>query len=246
MTKHVGVDWASKGWVTVVAFDDGTWKAEMHPAISSVWHHHDDAEHILVDIPIGLPKDCRRDCDELARDRIEKRRNSVFYTPCREAVETNSYEQAKETNIERTGGSISSQSWGIIPRIREVDEFLQDHPETRGVVRESHPEVCFNAFDEEGLITESKSTEKGLEQRLSVLEAIETGLEKKYDNFVEKHIKTPPPFARRISTNARDDIVDAMVLALTAKHGEGAYSTIPDDPENDSEDLPMEIVYSAP
>ena len=245
MAKYVGVDWASKGWLTSVASDDGSWSAEMHPAMSSVWYHHKEAEQILVDIPIGLPKDYRRDCDEQARDEIGKRRSSVFFTPCREAVETASYEEAKDINVKQTGDSISSQSWGIIPRIREVDEFLQDHSEAQGVVRESHPEVCFNAFDQDGQITEPKSTEEGREQRLSVLETVEAGLRKEYRNIIKTHIDTPPAFARRISTNARDDIVDAMVLALTAKHSEGAYSTIPENPKTDSKEHPMEIVYSA-
>lgn len=40
----------------------------MQPLMLSVWHHHHDAETILVDIPIGLPEVERRDWDKQAKE----------------------------------------------------------------------------------------------------------------------------------------------------------------------------------
>jgi predicted RNase H-like nuclease len=42
---------------------------------------------------------------------------------------------------------------------------------------------------------------------------------------------------------ARDDILDAMVAAVTASKGEQALITVPANPEVDSKGLLMEIVY---
>jgi len=43
---------------------------------------------------------------------------------------------------------------------------------------------------------------------------------------------------------ARDDILDAMALALTASFPPGTLCTVPENPEKDNKGLPMEIVYS--
>ena len=43
---------------------------------------------------------------------------------------------------------------------------------------------------------------------------------------------------------ARDDIVDALVLAITAAQPEDRLFTIPAEPETDSAGLPVEMVYA--
>lgn len=62
MTSYVGVDWASRGGLTV-ATDGDEWSAKMYPSIHSVRFAYEDAESILVDVPIGLPESKRRGCD---------------------------------------------------------------------------------------------------------------------------------------------------------------------------------------
>ncbi len=44
---------------------------------------------------------------------------------------------------------------------------------------------------------------------------------------------------------ARDDVVDALVLAVTAAQPKERLSTIPDQPEWDTKDLPMEMVFAS-
>lgn len=43
---------------------------------------------------------------------------------------------------------------------------------------------------------------------------------------------------------AWDDIIDALVLAVTAKLGHGRLHSLPTKPERDLFDLPMEIVVA--
>ena len=245
MGTHVGVDWASRGWLTV-ATDGGNWTAQMHPSIHSVWFTYRDADSILVDIPIGLPDSQRRDCDARAKEFVDtERANSVFWTPCREAVEADTYEQAKEANEACRGDSLSSQAWGLIPRIQEVDRLLRDDEQARELIRESHPEVCFTALNG-GDSLASKHGDTGEQERNRCLEAVNDSIVGVYDGFESEYIDNQEAWARRIGSSNRDDLLDAMALALTAKLGADGFETLPEEPPEDSKGLPMEIVYAHP
>ena len=245
MAKYVGLDWAGKGWFGVVLRND-TYETEVFPTILSVWHKHRDAERIFIDIPIGLPEEGRRKCDEEAADELSPdRRSSVFPTPCRDAVYETTLETAKEVNKEAIGDSISNQTWAIMPRIREVDEFLVEIPEAREKVREVHPEICFWAFEGEPMI-DGKKTEEGREERRRVLADVDNGADDIYGEARDDHICEPPAYARTLSKNAKDDIVDALAAALTAQGNDDQLTTLPkatDEPPTDARGLPMEMVY---
>lgn len=247
MAKYVGLDWAGKGWFGVVLRDDPEdgeepYETEVFPSILSVWHKHDDAERIFIDIPIGLPEKGRRQCDTDAAEMLEDRRSSVFPTPCRGAVYATTLKEAKRVNKETIGDSISNQAWAIVPRIREVDEFLREVDGAQGTVREVHPEVCFWAFGGERAMADGKKTKEGREKRLEVLGRVDDRADEIYEDAVGTHID-PPAHARTLSKNAKDDIVDALAVALTAQGGDDQLATIPDDPPTDEEGLPMEMVY---
>lgn len=191
MTSYVGVDWASRGWLTV-AVDGNEWTVQMHPSIHSVWFEHDDAESILVDIPIGLPETERRGCDRGAKEFLApERARSVFWTPCRDAIEQDTYAEAKQANRDAREDSLSSQAWGLIPRIQEVDRFLRDTEEAQDTVLESHPEVCFKAFAEGSL--SSKHEDDGLVTRRELLGDVDKNTEGVYDRFVDEYIEGQPP-----------------------------------------------------
>lgn len=245
MSKYVGVDWASKGWLCAIR-EDESWSLELCPSFYSVWHRHKNAESIFVDIPIGLATESRRTCDKKAREKLgSARQSSVFWTPCRDAVYESSYERAKATNESNTGHKISSQAWGIIPRIQEVDEFICGHPEAMETVLESHPEIVFTALNNWTAVESSKQDSKGRQERLDVLAKHDSTIKGEYDRLVGKHIEQPPTFARRISTNSRDDIVDSMGLAVAAWLTGGDPNTLPKNPPMDDE-LPMQIAYHDP
>ncbi|WMT73885.1 DUF429 domain-containing protein [Bradyrhizobium sp. Ash2021] len=42
------------------------------------------------------------------------------------------------------GKKLTKQTFAILPKIEEIDEFLQRRVDLREVVREVHPEVCFS------------------------------------------------------------------------------------------------------
>lgn len=247
MSTYVGVDWASGCWIAFAlddagATDDG-WAVGTYPAMLNVWHEYRQADWILVDVPVGLPDDGVRECDELARAELGPRGSSVFETPCRAAVEADSYDEARDLNADALGRGISAQAWGIVPRIREVDVFLAEHEDADGTIRESHPELCFQGLDVAGRIDASKHDAAGLEQRKDVLAAVDPAMASVYDRIEREYVEVDPAFARPISTNARDDVLDAMALALTAREADGDFETLPESPPRDADGRRMEIVY---
>lgn len=246
MATYVGVDWAATGWFGVALSDDGTHDVDLFPSFLSVWHAHNDAETILVDVPIGLRDEGLRAPDQRAKEVLSGRRShSVFSTPVRAAVYARTLAEAKEINEERAGVSVQNQAWRLCPRIREVEEFLAEFPDAIGTVRETHPEVCFWSLNDGNSLRHSKHTEKGVRKRLQLIESYDAGARAAYDEAVETFID-PPSYARRLGKGDRDDVLDALVAAVTARRFAGEYSTLPDEPETvevGGHPQPMEIVY---
>jgi predicted RNase H-like nuclease len=239
MATYVGLDWASKGWFGVVLAEDG-WTTDLFPSIWSVWKEYSDAERILVDVPIGLPTDQKRACDLQAKSRLGSRQRSVFYTPIREAVYEQNLDDAKAINEREAGFSIQNQAWSIVPRIRELDEFLDMYPGARDRVSETHPEVCFYALNGRTPVTESKQTEAGIEQRRELLADEYADATAIYEQSVSRY--TEPDYAPTVS--GVDDILDALAAAVTARRDADGLSRLPErNPPADQRGLPMQIVY---
>lgn len=239
MATYLGADWASNGWVAAELDDENSLSVGFYPTIWNLWHERGaDADRILVDIPIGLSEDDRRACDREAKALLGDRRSSVFWTPIRDAVYEDNVEDARTVQTEVMDHSISNQAWAIVPRIREVDTFLRQTATPRELVRESHPEVCFSALNDDEPVG-AKSDDDGLDARKRVLAATE--LLDRADCEAAIETLAEPSYARFATA---DDVLDAMVLAVTAKHvADGTYSTVPDTPPTDEEGLAMEIVY---
>ena len=226
MASYLGVDWARGCWVVAKTGDDHLVTTE--PSILNVWHEHgrdDDVQSMLVDIPIGLPDEGVRACDQEARDRLGANGNSAFQIPRREVVEMDAYPEARKANSD----SLGSQSWWLFPRIREVDVFLQRHDEALSKTYESHPELCFRALADREL--ESNDTEDGLEERQELLES-GTPLCEHVQELLDE--REDAEWHHRISKVRRDDVLDAAVLADTAKRLElspnqtrGDYPALP-------------------
>jgi predicted RNase H-like nuclease len=231
----VGVDWASGCWVVVVHEGDDV-AITTEPAMLNVWREHGRAaDAVLVDVPVGLPETASRACDRAAASLLGERHSSVFDVPCRAAIEADDYEVARAEN----GGRLGSQSWGLVPRIREVDCFLDARPEAEAQVFESHPEVCYAAFaarvdaDDPG----SKRETEGLDARLAILDAVDEGFGERIRGFVEDR-RADPQWHHRIQSGRLDDVLDAAVLALTAR--EGSFGVLPADRDADDRQV---IVY---
>ena len=245
MDKFVGVAWAGTGWISVVLDGDGLTDVDVLPSFQCVWHEHRTAERMLVDIPIGLSANGRRSCDVQAKELLAPRRHtSVFWHPVRPALSAKTLSAAKDLT-EAHGFSLSNQAWAIVPRIRELDTFFDLTPEAVGVVRESHPEVCFAALNDGDPMVHSKHTQDGRRERLALLARDRSDLEAVYEKAVSTFIE-PPAYARRLRSDGRGDVINALVLAHTADRSAQRLGTLPSNPVIDEEPTPprpMEIVY---
>ncbi len=232
--KYVGVDGCKKGWFTVAIIDNKRWDVGIFSDIKAVHAQHSAASILLIDIPIGLSDSGSRSCDIEARRNLGKRASSVFPAPCREAVYASSYQEACEINHKKTGKKITIEAWNITPKIREVDIFLRNNLKARRHTRESHPEICFWALARKQYMRSSKRTNIGLSERLSVLDKICYESNEIYEyslsNFKRNEL-------------ARDDVLDALVLAISASGLTGKLRSIPLKPPKDEFNLRMEIAY---
>lgn len=239
MDKYVGLDWASKGWLGVILRDNGEWETDHFPTIWSVWKHHSDAARIFIDIPIGLPEDSKRTCDVEAKQKLGRQGRSVFYTPLRDAVYEHNLEAAKEVN-EQAGYSIQNQSWGIVPRIREVDEFLDMNPGARDRLSETHPELCFYSLNGREAVP-PKNTAAGIQRRKALLAEEHSDALTIYERACDLYLT--PEYASFL--HAKHDILDALVAAIAAQRPLDDVARLPEgtDPPRDTRGLPMQIVY---
>jgi len=230
---RAGVDGAGGDYLAAV-YDDG-YSYRLFGSFEELWDELSGADPILVDVPIGLRNDGEpRDCDTEARRRV--RRGVVFPTPSRPAVYEDVYEAAKETNERVTGGkSLSRQTWNICPLIREVDEFLDDRREAHGTVRESHPELCLWSLNGGETVGSSKKTDDGYEERVAVLERHEPRAREALADATDALSDEPGV--------ARDDVVDALALAVSAGY---ETETVPEDPPADGRGLRVSITYPRP
>ncbi|HWG94791.1 MAG TPA: DUF429 domain-containing protein [Mycobacteriales bacterium] len=184
------------GWVLAVVDGGGalSWEWADDTAALLAVADRCGAGAVALDVPIGLPAlGGRRACDDLARARLGARRSSVFAAPPREVLACATYAEAR-----LLAPSLSAQAFGLVPRIREVDQALRARgPQVHDRVVECHPEVVF-AATAGGLAP--KRTARGALQRLALLA----------DRLAGGVPSDVPPGA------ALDDALDAAVCALTA------------------------------
>lgn len=211
----VGVDGCSFGWIATVLDADGI-KMEVHEEFEELGKSYSDADRILVDIPIGFPEDQRRRCDDAASELLGCRGLSVFYPPCRSAAELNEYQKANEEHKDCTGNGLSQQAFSISSKMIEVTDSVGEHYD--GLVRESHPELCFAALNRQP-IAYPKSSERGRKLRMKLLSDELNDAREQYRRVRDRFPLT------KIN---RDDILDSMVLAVTAQ--EQNLRTVPSDP----------------
>lgn len=214
----VGVDACSAGWFTV-AIESGDVTAGLHRKFDAVLNNHADTDRILVDIPIGLPCDERRQCDEEAKDLLGARGSSVFYTPCRSAIECEAYEHANARQNELTGKGLSQQAYALRDEVLRVTEAVGGRLDGR--IRESHPELCFAALNGQPVVY-SKSSARGRGLRMELLEEALDGARDQYEGVMREHLRKEV---------GRDDVLDAMALAVAARDEAGA--TAPEVPDVD-------------
>lgn len=171
----------------------------------------------------------------MAREVLGKpRKSSVFPVPCREALAAEDLPAARLINQNRLGRSLGAQTWGIGPKINEVDGFLLSQTDRRRNIREVHPEVCFWALAGRKPMRHSKKTAEGLEERLNVLQRFEPAVESLLKDILLSTLrKDVQP----------DDVLDAAVALVTAEARTGELTSLTGIPSHDRAGLPIEMLY---
>jgi predicted RNase H-like nuclease len=234
MTVAIGIDGCKGGWF-YFRFDEDTATFGVARNVAEILVDETAETRALIDIPIGLKErgKAERQCDLEARALLRpKRHSSVFPAPCRQALKQDTFEASSEKNRKVTGRGLSRQTWGLVPKIREVDALLIDRPALRTIVREAHPELCFRGLAG-GPMSHRKVTREGFDERMTIMKLFEPNT---------KVLVAAAFLAHGGYDAARDDIVDAFVLALCARHP-GRLKTVPSDPPLDPKGLSMQMVY---
>ena len=230
----LGIDGCRGGWL-VIAWDGNNWESQMIRDRSQLIDLLQNARRTFIDIPIGLSdRDSSRTCDRLLRKTLGRSySSSVFSPPVRAAVYADSYEAACQINQAKTGKKISIQSWNITPKIRQIDEILQEYPELGERVLESHPEFLFWKLNGDRLLAHKKKTEAGKYRRIQLLKARTQESQRLFAQVRERYLKKEV---------ADDDIVDAICLAYFAlKSRLNGLISLPNLNERDNKGFRMAI-----
>ena len=234
MTVAIGIDGCKSGWF-FFRFEDGVGRFGAAATIAEILDNEPADTRALIDLPIGLHErgKAERDCDLMARELLRPRRHSsVFPAPCRQALKEEGYAAASAKNKKVSGRSLSRQSWGIAPKILEVDDYLRGSQRAREMLFEAHPEVVFRGLAG-GPMSANKKTRDGFIERMTILKIYESDAE----TWIASAFLAHGGFEA-----VRDDVVDAYALALCAKHP-ARWRSLPEEPPLDPKGLPMRMVY---
>jgi predicted RNase H-like nuclease len=216
-TKIAGVDGCKAGWIAVTAAPESFDKAEIKVFASAAALICELASRslIAIDMPIGLPERAirgGREPDWAARQFLGRQRGSIFPVPSRGAVYACAHGYPSVCIIAQDTSDPpkkpSRQLFGILPRIRQVDEILRQRPELRERLFEVHPEVSFKVMNGDEPLPERKKVKgrinpHGMQLRKKLL--AKEGFPR---SFLDR---IAPPGA------GRDDFYDACACAWSAK-----------------------------
>ena len=232
--QYVGLDGCRGGWLAV--FWDGKPSSTPRVELLTSIEHLDlsGVSACAIDMPIGFP-DCvtegGREAELEARAFLKGKTSSVFSAPCRKALGANSFEEALAINKQNSlprGIGLSQQSANLIPKMREVDNFIAVRGQER--VFETHPEVIFAVMNGNTPVLSKKRQKTGAAERVDLL---------RRNGFPIDNVARPGGAAGAWST---DDLLDACACAWSARRiAEGRSIRFPADPPRDARGLRMEI-----
>ena len=230
MKKIAGIDGSKGGWVCVSGYENNFRELKFE----KLEKFHDiklkDFNLVLVDIPIGLDIDLKkggRIVDKLARKELLTNKSSIFNAPSRLVLNAKNYEEANKINKSK-GMGLSKQSWNLVKKIKEVDEYIRNSNKT--IIFESHPEIIFQVMKRDKVSTKKKNDE-GIIERRNLLE--KNGFNKV---FLERNLSAKDNFYKQ------DDFIDACSLFWSANRAiANSEVKIPNDTVLDSEGIIMQI-----
>ena len=237
MSTVVGVDGCKIGWFYFRRERDSI-SFDIAVDLESLINSLPSDSRVFIDIPIGLIDrgEGSRVCDKIARKALSHpRASSVFPAPAFPVLSADSFEDAKRRSMNAIGKMLSQQAFAITPKIHEVNKYLASNRNSKIVVREIHPEVCFWGLNGRRAMKHPKKKTVGFDERLEVLRRFLPSIDAIIDGPLQKYTR---------SVVARDDILDALVALVVGCTSDDKLQTMPPNPMLDERGLPMEMVYT--
>tara|TARA_B100000809_G_scaffold248929_1_gene279559 strand:- start:1369 stop:2115 length:747 start_codon:yes stop_codon:yes gene_type:complete len=234
-----GLDGCKAGWFYILLEQDGdAIDFGVVDCVATLFKQQ-SISRLWLDMALGFCDDIEgRACEKAARKMLRakgvSRAASVFNPPSRQALYCETYEQANALNKQVVGKGLSKQAWFIVPKMRELDGFLQQRPDLQSCVDECHPEVAFAALNALAPMRFNKKTAEGYAERLAIL----CRYYPKAECVINDALAAYP---RKVLV--RDDVVDAFVVAISAKFSDTAVSCLPEQPQYDELGIGMRMVY---
>lgn len=234
-TLIAGVDGCHAGWLAISrSLKDDEIDSKLFLSFTELMSNLPTQMFLAVDIPIGLPSAGERECDQKARSLLGKpRSSSVFPAPVRSAVKAKTHEEASRITHEIDGRRMSVQLWSLLPKIREVDQYLSADITRQTRVREIHPELSFWAWNGKSPMIEKKKHKDGIAARKKLVGVHfgKSAFDKVRSQFTKHQV-------------ADDDICDAFASLWTAERiAKGEASVVPTSSSIDDVGLRMELWY---
>jgi predicted RNase H-like nuclease len=227
----VGVDGCRGGWIAVID-ETGRLNSRIFADWLQLVAELQLATLIGVDIPIGLPEKGSRTCDVEARRRLGRPRgSSVFPAPVRGVLKDgSSYREASDLHREIDGRGLSQQTYQLLPKILQVDNYLRADLDRQRRVIEINPEVSFAMWNRGRPMVYRKSKPAGRLERERLINATWPGERERLWEAVRRE------------DCARDDLNDAFAALWTVRRiVAGQAETLPSVAEFDDISLRMEI-----
>jgi predicted RNase H-like nuclease len=242
-----GVDGCKSGWLVVLIRPEGQEIQIHHAPVGKFSDVISMAAIVAVDMPIGLPELGGRDAENLVRRLLGPLSRSVFPVPSRKAIfsvrgpyanQTDRYAAHQQAcsvaaNTSKPPKRVTMQTFGIFPKIQEVDESLRSSPDATKRVFEVHPEVAFWQLNGKRPLTEPKKINgrphlPGLAYRQQLLR--------------DAHLPESSFNAKLPRGAGLDDLFDALACAAVARRlFKNCAISFPDPPISDGYGIPMAI-----
>ncbi|MDE0652410.1 MAG: DUF429 domain-containing protein [bacterium] len=208
-----GVDGVRGGWVLAVTAVVGGSAVEFSvwDTLGELWAEARARDLLVVgfDMPVGLPGTERRTADIEARELLQARRSSLFWTPPLCTLDAADYAEANLRSRRQTDRGLSAQTFALMPKIRELRAALAPGdfaPEAWPRAVEVHPESSFVRLAGAPMAS-SKHKLAGLQERSAVLAGA-------FPNIAEAALldRLTGPLEPGL-----DDLLDAAAAAWTAR-----------------------------
>lgn len=230
--RLAGVDGCREGWVVALA---QSWPLaepvalEFRETFAEVLELTAAIPSVAVDMPIGLPDGSAvRACDVEARLALGPQRSSIFLAPPRETLDSRTPQefQALHRRLRSVGAGLPV--WGIVPKMREVNEAMERDPALEQRVFEFHPELTWRRLAEGGQAIPSKKSAQGVLARIGLLNrGCGAG-------WIPRRIPSEP---------ALDDVLDAISGLASAAAEPSQYRFPSSRGKRNRHGLRMEIRY---